>query len=65
MVKSPPSNAGHVALSPGEGTKIAHAVGQLSLRAAATEPVHSGARALTEDPVCRYEDLTQPKINNK
>ena len=54
MVKSPPSNAGHVGLSPGEGTKIAHAVGQLSLRAAATEPMHSRAGALTEDPVCRY-----------
>ena len=44
MVKNPPSNAGDVDSIPGRGTKIPHAVGQLSLRATTTEPVHSGAR---------------------
>ena len=30
MVKSSPSSAGNVGLIPGQGTKIAHTVGQLS-----------------------------------
>ena len=33
-VKNPPSNAGDTGLIPGWGTKIPHATGQLSLRAA-------------------------------
>ena len=46
MVKNLPSNAqdtmqGHI--PPDLGTKIPHAAGQLSLLAATTEPVHSGA----------------------
>ena len=45
MVKNLPSNAGYVGLIPGWGTKIPHAAGQLSLCAATTEPVHSGACA--------------------
>ena len=44
MVKNPPSNAGDAGSIPGRGTKIPHAVGQLSLHAATTEPVCSGAR---------------------
>ena len=44
MVKNPPSNAGETGSIPGRGTKISHAVGQLSPRAAATEPTCSGAR---------------------
>ena len=46
MVKNPPSNAGDAGSIPGQGTKIPHAVGQLSLRAATTEPARSGACAL-------------------
>ena len=38
-----PSSAGEVDLIPGWGTKIPQAVGQLSPRATATEPVSSGA----------------------
>ena len=38
VVKNPPSNAGDVGSIPGRGTKIPHAVGQLSSRAATTEP---------------------------
>ena len=34
MVKNPPSNAGDVGSIPGRGTKIPHATGQLSPRAA-------------------------------
>ena len=37
-VKNPPSNAGGAGLIPGQGTKIPHAAGQLSLHAAITEP---------------------------
>ena len=37
-VKNPPSNAGDAGSITGQGTKIPHAAGQLSLRAATTEP---------------------------
>ena len=37
VIKNLPSNAGDVGLIPGRGTKIPHAVGQLSPRAATTE----------------------------
>ena len=37
MVKYPPSNAGDAGSSPGQGTKIPHAAGQLSPCAATTE----------------------------
>ena len=37
VVKNPPSNAGDAGSIPGRGTKIPHAVGQLSLRATTTE----------------------------
>ena len=45
MVKNPPSNAGDVGSISGRGTKIPHAVGQLSLRATTTEPERPGACA--------------------
>ena len=37
VVRNPPYNAGDVGSIPGQGTKIPHAVGQLSLRATTTE----------------------------
>ena len=57
MVRSLPSNAEEVGSIPGRGTKIPHAVGQLSLRATTTEPAGSGACATTrEKPVhCNEE----------
>ena len=45
VVKNPPSNAGDAGSIPGQETKIPHATGQLSLRAATTEPTRSGALA--------------------
>jgi len=39
VVKNPPVNAGDTGLIPNLGTKIPHAMGQLSLRSATTEPV--------------------------
>ena len=39
MVKNLPYNAGGVGSIPGQGTKIPHAAGQLSLQAATTELV--------------------------
>ena len=39
MVKNLPSNAGDAGLILGWGAKIPHAMGQLSPRAATTEPV--------------------------
>ena len=61
VVKNPPSNAGDVGSIPGRGTKIPHAMGQLSLLAATTEPACSGAHvsqlestcATTTEPACR------------
>ena len=40
VVKNLPSNAGDVGSIPVRGTKIPHAMGQLSPRAATTEPPH-------------------------
>ena len=40
MVKNRSCNAGDTGSIPGQGTKISHAVGQLSLCAATTEPLH-------------------------
>ena len=39
VVKNPPYNAGEAGSIPGQGTKIPHAVGQLSPRATTTELV--------------------------
>ena len=39
MVKNPSCNAGGASSIPGQGTKIPHAAGQLSLHAATTEHV--------------------------
>ena len=59
MVKNLSYNAGDAASIPGQGTKIPHALGQLSLRAKTTEPAR-----LNEDPArAATEDLTQPTIN--
>ena len=48
VVKHPPSNAGDQGSIPGQGTKIPHAAGQLSLHTATREkpPCHN------EDPAC-------------
>ena len=43
LVQNPPSSAGDVGSTPGQGTKIPHAVGQLNLQAATTETTHSRA----------------------
>jgi len=43
-VKNPPCNAGDVGVIPGQGTKIPHATGQLSLSAATTEPKSQNKR---------------------
>ena len=55
MVKSLPSNAGEGSSVPGRGTKIPHAMGQLSLYAATTEPGHSGACAVQLLSPCALE----------
>ena len=66
MVKNPPSSAGDTGSSPGRGTKIPHAAGQLSPRAATTEPVCSGAHApQLEKHSCRNKDPAQPKKKKK
>ena len=45
VVENPPSNAGDVGSIPGRGTKIPHAVGQLSLPATTTELMCLNERA--------------------
>ena len=45
VVKNLPSNAGDVGSIPGRGTKIPHAVGQLSLCTTTTEPTRLNQRA--------------------
>ena len=44
VVKNPPCNVGDVGLIPGQGTKIPHAVGQLSPQIATTESTHAKKR---------------------
>ena len=56
MVKNPPSNAGDAGSIPGQGTKIPHATGQLSLRATTNEPAHSGAHATTREKLVRHNE---------
>ena len=65
VVKNLPSNARDAGSTPGRGTEIPHAVGQLSLHAATTEPAHRNYRAhvlwspcatTKEKPACRNED---------
>ena len=41
VVKNLPSNAGDMGLIPGQGTKIRHAMRQLSLPDATVEPAHN------------------------
>ena len=63
MVKNPLSNAGDVGSTPGWGTKIPHAVGQLSLCAVTSQPAHSGAlESQPEKPTPSKEGPKQPKI---
>ena len=45
MVKNPPFNVEDAGLIPGQGTKILHALGQLSLCVATTEPMHHNWRS--------------------
>ena len=49
VVKGPPASAAHTGLIPGPGTKSPHAVGQLSLSATTTEPMHSRVCALEQE----------------
>ena len=75
MVKNAPCNAEVMGSTPGQGTKIPHAMEQLSLRVATAETVRARARTPQldslciatkdpawhrEDPMCCSQDLTQP-----
>ena len=40
VAQNPPRNAGYAGSIPGQGTKIPHTTGQLSLRATTTEPAY-------------------------
>ena len=64
VVKNPPSNAGDTGSIPGRGTKIPHAVGQLSLHAATTEPVAAAREKpmhCNKEPVHRNERSRMPQ----
>ena len=60
-VKNPPSNAWDVGSIPGWGTKIPHDIGQISLHAAAREPVSHSYRK----PIHLNKDPGQPKENKR
>ena len=61
VVKNLPSNAEDVGLIPGRGIKILHVSWQLSLCAATTEPMHSGALKLQLEKLqCCNKDPMQP-----
>ena len=71
MVENPPSNAGDSGSILGQGTKIPHAVGQLSPHWATTEPRRSGARTPQQEKPLQAatreslhaETKTQPSQN--
>ena len=76
VVKNLPSNAGDAGSIPCRGTKIPHAVGQLSPCATTTEPVCSGAHApqleslcaVTTEPACsgaHASKLEKPACHNE
>ena len=52
VVKNLPCNVGDAGSIPGQGTKIPHAVKQLSLQAATTEPAHSGPKGPKLESLC-------------
>ena len=60
VVKNQPSNAGEAGSIPGRGTKIPHAAGQLSPRAATTEPAHPAAHAPQLEPAGHNERSCMP-----
>ena len=61
MVKNPPSNAGDIVFTPGQGTKIPHGVEQLSPCTASTEPEHHNQRVCTlQGKFPRAETKTLP-----
>ena len=73
LVKNLPSNAGDRGSIPGRGTKIPHAMGQLSLSATNTEPACSRAHMVhlernlhntMKNPICCIErsPMLQQKI---
>ena len=51
-------SAGYTGLTPGPGSKIPHAVGQLRPRATTTEPAYSRARALQQEKPPQREACT-------
>ena len=65
VVKNPPSNAGDAGPIPVRGTKLPHAMGQLSLRATTTELSHLNERArvpqTTEPTHHNYRDARTPQ----
>ena len=65
MVKNPPSNAGDRGSISGRGTKIPHAVGQLSPLAATTEPTRSVARPPQLERSPHAATKTDAAKNNK
>ena len=56
MVENLPSNAGDVGSIPGRGTKISHAMGQLSLHATTTEPTLWSPHATTREKLTRCKE---------
>ena len=66
MIKNPPSNVGDMGSTPGPGTKIPCAKGQLSLQALEPRP-HTRQKPLhfDEDSTCHNQDPTLPKINKQ
>ena len=68
VVQTLPSDVAHVGLTPGWGTKIPHAVGQLSLSATSREgrvPQPEKLVPRNEEPACCHEVKAQSSHNWK
>ena len=64
VVKNPPCKAGDSGLIPAWGTRILHAVEQLSPCDTATEPAHSGARVPHPESVRHSERARWPQLTS-
>ena len=65
MVENLLSNAGDVGSTPGQGTKIPHTMGQLSLHTTNEPECSRACEPQLEKPVSQQRPSTKPKLKKK
>ena len=61
MVKNPPPRAEDVGSTPGRGTRIVHAMGQLNPHTAATEAAHSRVQTPQQEKPVQWDKEPTPR----